>query len=71
MHLRTLSPLRLLVFPLLVLLALFAGTPAHPAANEVLVLRLDGAIGHGDGRGMPKQNPFPRRVATRSDGPTA
>ena len=33
MHLRTLSPLRPLVFPLLVLLALFAGTPAHPAAN--------------------------------------
>ncbi len=45
MHLRTLSPLRLLVLPLLVLLALFAGTPAHPAANEVLVLRVDGAIG--------------------------
>ena len=45
MHVRTLSPLRLLFAPLLVLIALFAAPMAQAAGGQVLVLRVDGAIG--------------------------
>ncbi|MDX9835891.1 MAG: nodulation protein NfeD [Desulfobulbus sp.] len=45
MHACTLSHIRFLFICLAVLLTLLAATPAHPAANEVLVLRIDGGIG--------------------------
>ena len=45
MHVRTLSLLRLLFAPLLVLIALFAAPMAQAAGGQVLVLRVDGAIG--------------------------